>query len=58
MPTCRNGCNLCAILAPFGGNFPANIPADLQQKIADALANCTAQPQPSPPLQFEVLMKN
>ena len=58
-PPCLNGTILCAILAPFGpNNRPASIPAGLQTNIANALATGVAQPQPIPPLQPEVLLRD
>lgn len=44
-PLCRNGCDLCAIYACYGGFNPCEISENLQLYIANALATCIAQPQ-------------
>ncbi|KIO76834.1 hypothetical protein TH53_12565 [Pedobacter lusitanus] len=44
-PACRNGSELCAIYAVYGGAFPVNISANIRKYIAAGITNGVPQPQ-------------
>ncbi|KIO76836.1 hypothetical protein TH53_12575 [Pedobacter lusitanus] len=44
-PICRNGFDLCAIYAVYGGQFPTVVSANIRRYIANGLVNGIPEPQ-------------
>ncbi|WP_348620629.1 hypothetical protein [Pedobacter lusitanus] len=56
-PACRNGFDLCAIYAVYGGQFPTVVSANLRKYIAQGLTNGVPEPQISVDAVTYVYMK-